>query len=240
MTDPRVGPVGITDLEPHRRELTGYCQRMVGMAEADDAVQETLFRAWRAAGRFDGRSSLRVWLYRIAANTCLDLLRGRERRSRLGERLLATAEPAATPDPAELVATQDSVRLALAAVLDQLPARQRAALILCEIFRWPSDEAAELLGTSVAAITSSRQRARATLARQSGLDGRGAVDTGQLARYQDAFQRYDIATLVRIIQTDAGITVRYDHSSGFVGVEAHERTARQRHRHDHAECRQDL
>ncbi len=203
MTDPRVGPVGITDLEPHRRELTGYCQRMVGAAEADDAVQETMFRAWRAAGCFDGRSSVRVWLYRIAANTCLDLLRGRERRSRLGERLQATAEPSATPDPAELAATKDSVRLALAAVLDQLPARQRAALILCEVFRWQSDEAAQLLGTSVAAISSSLQRARATLARQSGCCGHGAVDTGQLARYQDAFARYDIATLVQIIQTDA-------------------------------------
>jgi RNA polymerase sigma-70 factor, ECF subfamily len=204
MTDHRAGPVGIGDLEPHRRELTGYCRRIVGAAEADDAVQETMFRAWRAAACFDGRSSVRAWLYRIAANTCLDLLRGRERRSRLGCRLQATADVSTTPDPAELAATRDSVRLALAALLGQLPARQRAALILCEILRWPSDEAAQLLGTSGAAVASSLQRARAALARQPGLRGHGTIDAGQLARYQEAFQRYDFTTLVRIIQTEAG------------------------------------
>src|SRR5215471_7478108 len=98
-------PVGIGDLEPHRRELTGYCQRIVGASEADDAVQETMLRAWRASAGFDGRSSVRAWLYRIAASTCLDLLRGRERRGRLGQRLQASAEvsaaPASSADPAE-------------------------------------------------------------------------------------------------------------------------------------------
>ena len=200
--------VGIGDLEPHRRELTGYCQRIVGASEADDAVQETMLRAWRASAGFDGRSSVRAWLYRIAANTCLDLLRGRERRGRLGQRLQASAEvstaPASSADPAELAATQDGVRLALAAMLGQLPARQRAALILCEILRWPSDEAAQVLGTSAAAVASSLQRARATLARQSGPRYPGNIDADQLARYQDAFRRYDIAALVRIIRVEAG------------------------------------
>ena len=192
--------VGIGDLEPHRRELTRYCRRIVGASEADDAVQETMLRAWRASAGFDGRSSVRIWLYRIAANACLDLLRGRERRGRLGQRLQASAEvsaaPASSADPAELAATQDGVRLALAAMLDLLPARQRAALILCEILRWRSDEAAQILGTSAAAVASSLQRARATLARQSGPRPPGNIDADQLARYQDAFRRYDIAALV--------------------------------------------
>jgi RNA polymerase sigma-70 factor, ECF subfamily len=200
--------VGIGDLEPHRRELTGYCRRMVGASEADDAVQETMLRAWRASAGFDGRSSVRAWLYRIAANACLDLLRGRERRGRLGQRLQASAEvstaPASSADPAELAATQDDVRLALAAMLGLLPARQRAALILCEILRWRSDEAAQILGTSAAAVASSLQRARATLARQSGPRAPGNIDADQLARYQDAFRRYDIAALVGIIQVEAG------------------------------------
>ena len=185
--------VGIGDLEPHRRELTGYCRRIVGASEADDAVQETMLRAW---------------LYRIAANACLDLLRGRERRGRLGQRLQASAEvptaPASSADPAELAATQDGVRLALAAMLGLLPARQRAALILCEILRWRSDEAAQILGTSAAAVASSLQRARATLARQSDPRAPGNIDADQLARYQDAFRRYDIAALAGIIRVEAG------------------------------------
>jgi RNA polymerase sigma-70 factor (ECF subfamily) len=179
---------------------------MVGASEADDAVQETMLRAWRASARFDGRSSVRAWLYRIAANTCLDLLRGRERRGRLGQRLQASAEVSAAPascaDPAECAVTQDDVRLALAAMLGQLPTRQRAALILCEILRWRSDEAAQVLGTSVAAVSSALQRARVTLARPSGPCDPGNIDAGQLARYQDAFRRYDVATLVRIIRVE--------------------------------------
>jgi RNA polymerase sigma-70 factor (ECF subfamily) len=114
-----------------------------------------------------------------------------------------SAVPASSADPAELAATQDGVRLALAAILSQLPTRQRAALILCEILRWRSDEAAQLLGTSTAAVTSALQRARATLARQPGHRHPGNVDAEQLARYQDAFRRYDIATLVRIIRVEA-------------------------------------
>jgi RNA polymerase sigma-70 factor (ECF subfamily) len=203
----KAASVAVDDLELHRRELTGYCQRIVGASEADDAVQETMLRAWRASADFAGRSSVRAWLYQIAANTCLDLLRGRERRGRLGQRLQASAEvpavPASSADPAEFAATQDGVRRALAAVLGQLPARQRAALILCEVLRWRSDEAAQVLGTTAAAVASSLQRARATLARQSGLRDPGNVDADQLARYQDAFRRYDIATLVGMIRVEA-------------------------------------
>jgi len=199
-------PVGVGDLELHRRELTGYCQRIVGASEADDAVQETMLRAWRASADFAGRSSVRAWLYRIAANTCLDLLRGRERRGRLGQRLQASAEVstvgASSADPAEFAATQDGVRHALTAVLGQLPARQRAALILCEVLRWRSDEAAHVLGTTAAAVASSLQRARVTLARQSDPPDPGNVDADQLARYQDAFRRYDIAALVGMIRVE--------------------------------------
>ena len=211
MSGPRAmkaAPVGIGDLEPYRRELTGYCQQIVGVSEAGDAVQETMLRAWRASAGFDGRSSVRAWLYRIATNACVDLLRGRERRGRLEQRLQASAEvsaaPASSADPAELAAIQDGVRLALAAMLGQLPARQRAALILCEILRWRLDEAAQILGTSAAAVASSLQRARARLARYSVPRDPGNINADQLARYQDAFRRYDIAALVRIIQIEAG------------------------------------
>jgi RNA polymerase sigma-70 factor (ECF subfamily) len=166
-----------------------------------------MLRAWRASAGFDGHSSVRTWLYRIAANTCRDLLRGQERRDRLGQRLQASAEVSATPasyaDPAELAATQDGVRFALAAILGQLSARERAALILCEILRWPSEEAAQVLGTSATAVASALQRARVALARQPRPWDSSNIDADQLARYQDAFRRYDIATLVKIIRVEA-------------------------------------
>jgi len=200
--------IPVAELEQHRRGLTGYCQRIVGPAEADDAVQETMLRAWRATADFDGRSSLRAWLYQIATNTCRDLLRGRARRGRLDQRLVdsagaSTGGPADSADPADLVTTRDGVRLAFAAMLGQLPARQRAALILCEVLRWQADEAAQVLGTSTAAITSSLQRARAKLAAESAhRDHR--VDASQLASYLAAFQRYDMAALVDMIRAEAG------------------------------------
>jgi RNA polymerase sigma-70 factor, ECF subfamily len=197
----------MTDLELHRRGLTGFCERMVGPAEADDAVQETMLRAWRATEQFDGRSSVRVWLYQIAANTCRDLLRGRARRGRLEQRLLTTADRTGPADPAEFAATQDGVRRALVAMFGRLPARQRAALVLCEVLRWQADEAGQLLGTSGHAVASSLQRARATLAR--GQAGAGRVDTDQLARYLEAFRRYDITALVAMVQAEVA-TVRSD------------------------------
>src|SRR3954452_5006207 len=164
--------------EDHRSELTAYSYRMLGSPfEAEDAVQETFIRAWRGVDRFEGRAALRSWLYRIATNVCLDMLKARERRARpmdLGparepvmENLntlpeVTWIEPLPT-DPAELTESRETVRLPLVAALQHLPPRQRAALILCEVLKWKASEAAELLETSVASVNSALQRARATL-----------------------------------------------------------------------------
>jgi RNA polymerase sigma-70 factor, ECF subfamily len=216
-------------LEAYRRELTGYCYRMLGSAaEAEDAVQDTLLRAWQAAGRFEGRSSVRSWLYRIATNVCLDMLRGRRRRARpmdLGpamppeESSLARmlpehswvspiADARVVPedgDPAEIAVARETVRLAFVTALQHLPPRQRAALILCEVLRWQAAETADLLGCSVAAVNSALQRARATLATVQGGSASPARDPeGELlARYVDAFERYDIDALVALLARDA-------------------------------------
>jgi RNA polymerase sigma-70 factor (ECF subfamily) len=195
--------------------------------DAEDAVQETMVRAWRAGEDFQGRSSLRSWLYRIATNVCLDMLRGRQRRARpmeLGpsrppvesslEQMLPEgswvspiADERVLPpeaDPAEVAVARDSVRLAFVAALQHLPARQRAALILCEVLRWQAAEAAELLGTSVAAVNSALQRARATLGSAGDLAPEVATDQRALLdRYVDAFERYDIDSLVRLLHEDA-------------------------------------
>ena len=165
-------------LEQYRRELTGYCYRMLGSAfDAEDAVQETMVRAWRSLDRFEGRSALKSWLYRIATNVCFDALAGRERRARpmdlgpaqepLFENLAELPEvtwitPLPTPD--ELAEQRETLRLAFVAALQHLPPKQRAALILCEVLKWQATEAAELLETSVASVNSALQRARATLA----------------------------------------------------------------------------
>ena len=221
--------VASRDLEKYRRELTGYCYRMLGSAfEAEDAVQESMVRAWRAIDRFEGRSTLRSWLYRIATNVCLDMLRSRKRRALamdFGPSGNADAFHGATRpetawiepipdgrvladevDPAELAASRESVRLAFIVALQHLPARQRAVLILREVLRWQATEVAELLETSVASVNSALQRARATLATRDLGDPPGQVDTDQqalLARYVDAFERYDIASLVSLLHDDA-------------------------------------
>jgi RNA polymerase sigma-70 factor (ECF subfamily) len=218
-------------LEDYRTELTGYCYRMLGSAfEADDAVQETMIRAWRALDRFEGRSSLRSWLYRIATNVCLDMLSGRERRARpmdmgpagaadmpLPAPLVETAwiEPvpdgrvvSAGADPAEVAVARESIRLAFMAALQHLPPKQRAVLILREVLRWRASEVAQLLGTSVASVNSALQRARATL------DARGASlgeeptslddeSRALLGRYVDAFERYDMDALTSLLHEDA-------------------------------------
>jgi RNA polymerase sigma-70 factor (ECF subfamily) len=222
---------GLEDrLEQHRTELTAYCYRMLASPfEAEDAVQETVLRAWRGLHRFEGRASLRSWLYRIATNVCLDMLAGRERRARPidlgpvwspdGEEL--TTLPEATwvapipdglvvpdGDPADVAIARDSIRLALIAALQHLPPRQRAVLILCEVLRWKATEVAELLDTSVASVNSALQRARSTLAtadftateRQRHLD---ETDRALLARYVDAFERYDMDGLTSLIREDA-------------------------------------
>src|SRR3954454_7897623 len=175
------------DLEQYRRELTGYCYRMLGSAfEAEDAVQETMVRAWKGINGFESRSAVRSWLYRIATNVCLDQLRGRQRRATpmdLGpasttEAFRGVTRPentwvqpipdgqlmlADSDDPAEVAASRETIRLAFVTALQHLPARQRAVLILREVLRWQASEAAELLGMSVASVNSALQRARATI-----------------------------------------------------------------------------
>jgi RNA polymerase sigma-70 factor, ECF subfamily len=217
-------------LEQHRRELTAYCYRMLASPfEAEDAVQETFLRAWRSFDRFEGRSALRSWLYRIATNVCLDMLNGRERRARpmdLGsarepiEANLNTLpevtwiQPAPDGlvgpegDPAEMAVARETIRLAFVAALQHLPPRQRAVLILCEVLRWQATEVAELLETSVASVNSALQRARATLADSdvNATDPSPPMDDAQrelLARYVAAFEDYDIDALTSLIQEDA-------------------------------------
>ena len=205
-------------LEEHRSELTGYCYRMLGSPfEAEDAVQETLIRAWRGYDRFEGRAALRSWLYRIATNVCFDMLNSRERRARpmdLGparEPLIENLNtlPEVTwiqpiPDPADVAVEHDTIRLAFVAALQHLPPRQRAALILCEVLHWQAAEAAELLDSSVASVNSALQRARAQLASTDvGNADAAPVDQELLARYVEAFERYDIEALTSLIQEDA-------------------------------------
>jgi RNA polymerase sigma-70 factor (ECF subfamily) len=217
-------------LEQHRRELNGFCYRMLGSAfEAEDAVQETLVRAWRSIDRFEGRAALRTWLYRIATNVCLDMLNGRERRARPMDLGPAQAPELANlntlpevtwiepmpdglllseGDPADVAVARETIRLAFVAALQHLPAQQRAVLILREVLRWKATEVAELLDTSVAAVNSSLQRARATLdaSNLSMTDGPSQMDEADqalLARYVEAFEQYDIDALTSLIQEDA-------------------------------------
>jgi RNA polymerase sigma-70 factor, ECF subfamily len=218
-------------LEQHRAELTAYCYRMLASPfEAEDAVQETLIRAWQGFDRFEGRAALRSWLYRIATNVCLDMLNGRERRARpidLGpaqepEAANLNALPEITwiqpmpdgvvvpaeGDPAEVAVARETIRLAFVAALQHLPPRQRAVLILCEVLRWKASEVAELLDTSVASVNSALQRARATLeaSNVSAADTSPSVDEADaalLARYVEAFERYDMDALTALIHEDA-------------------------------------
>jgi RNA polymerase sigma-70 factor (ECF subfamily) len=213
---------GFGELEQHRRELTAYCYRMLGSPfEAEDAVQDTLLRAWKSIDRFEGRAALRSWLYRIATNVCLDLLSGRERRARpmdLGparepiEANLNTLpevtwiEPLPSGDPAELAESRETIRLAFVAALQHLPPRQRAVLLLCEVLRWKAAEVAELLDTSVASVNSALQRARATLEASEINPSEPALDEPDrelLARYVQAFERYDMEALTSLIHEDA-------------------------------------
>ncbi len=218
------------DIEVYRRELTGYCYRMLGSGfEAEDAVQETMVRAWRNAEGFEGRSSVRSWLYRIATNVCIDMHRQVQRRARpmdmgpasppdesllgptLSEAMWVTpiADARVAPegqDPAEVAQYRESIRLAFVTALQHLPPRQRAVLILCEVLRWQATEVAELLDTSAAAVNSALQRARATL---GGLETdlpSGSLDPPDselLERYVRAFESYDIESLVELLREDA-------------------------------------
>ncbi|MDH6138577.1 RNA polymerase sigma-70 factor (ECF subfamily) [Kitasatospora sp. GP30] len=217
-------------LEPYRRELTAYCYRMLGSAfEAEDAVQETMVRAWSKFEGFQGRSALRTWLYRIATNVCLDMAPAAQRRARPMD--LSSPTPAAAPDlaqleesiwvgpvpdarvlagdPAEVAVGRETIRLAFVAALQKLPARQRAVLILREVLAWSAAETAELLQTSVASVNSALQRARATLADNGGVpesDTFKPLDETQralLARYVRAFEAFDIEALKSLLHEDA-------------------------------------
>lgn len=222
-------------LEQHRVELTAHCYRMLGSPfEAEDAVQETLLRAWRSLDRFEGRASLRSWLHRIATNVCLDMLHGRERRARpmdLGpakaaDAPLGEALPEATwiqpipdgrvlpehSDPAAMAESRETIRLAFIAALQHLPPRQRAVLILREVLQWEASEVAELLDTTVASVNSALQRSRATLAARkiTADDPSPPMDEKQralLSRYVDAFERYDLDALTALLHEDASWTM---------------------------------
>jgi RNA polymerase sigma-70 factor, ECF subfamily len=212
-----VATAGIGELEQYRRELTAYCYRMLASPfEAEDAVQEAMLRAWRSYDRFEGRSAVRSWLYRIATNVCLDMLEGRERRARPMD-LGPAGEPVVEnlrmpdvpwlqpiPDPADEAVEKETIKLAFVAALQHLPPRQRAALILCEVLRWQAAEAAELLGTSVASVNSALQRARATLETAEAPSATPAeVDAELLTRYVAAFEAYDMDALTSLIHEDA-------------------------------------
>jgi RNA polymerase sigma-70 factor (ECF subfamily) len=222
--------IDVAELDRYRTELTAYCYRMLGSgAEAEDAVQETMLRAWKRAETFEGRSSPKSWLYGIATNVCLDMHRSPQRRARpmdLGpssppvESYLAPPLPETTwispigddrilprnADPSEVAELRESVRLAFVAALQHLPAKQRAVLILCEVLRWQASEVAELLESSVASVNSALQRARAGLAALPSRDVTtlsDADDPELLERYVSAFERYDIAELVTLLHDDA-------------------------------------
>ena len=224
--------VDVAQLETYRPALIGHCYRMLGSAfDAEDAVQDTMVRAWRSLDRFDGRSSLRTWLYRIATNVCLDALGDRARRVRPMEERAAGSidDPLETrprthwlepipdaralpsdADPFELTALRQSTRLAFVAALQRLPPRQRAALLLTEVLGWSATEVAESLETSIAAVNSAVQRARATLGNRDSGSAEGALTDAQsklLERYVDAFHRYDVDDLVALLREDATLSM---------------------------------
>ena len=213
------------ELEPYRRELTGYCYRMLGSGfDAEDAVQETMVRAWKSADRLQERAALKSWLYRIATNVCYDMLQGSQKRARpmdmgpastaesaldagLPEEMWIQPVPDANLDPAELTASKETLRLAFVAALQHLPARQRVVLILREVLRWQATEVAELLDTSVASVNSALQRARATMDElELDTSGPATVEDDEqqqlLTQYVEAFERYDVAKLVTLLKDD--------------------------------------
>jgi len=189
-------------MEEHRHALTAHCRRILGSPiDAEDAVQEALVRAWRGVGRFDGRAPLRSWLFSIATNVCLDMLGSRARRAASVDMPVTPA-----PDPGEVAVARETIRLAFVEVLHNLPPRQRAVLMLCEVLRWTAAEAADLLGTSIASVNSALQRARSTLAGRA-TDDRprrlAPADRAFLAGYVEAFERDDIDALTSLIRADA-------------------------------------
>ena len=224
-----------SQLEAYRPELTGHCYRMLGSAfEAEDAVQDTMVRAWRSFDRFEGRSALRSWLYRIATNVCLNMLASAQLRVRpmdLGPAGSGRATDPGEPrpdqiwvgpvpdsrvlpegtDPANVVAERESIRLAFVAALQHLPPRQRAVLILREVLAWSAQEVADLLDTSVPSVNSALQRARATIAAaDTTADVHDPLDNEQkalLTRYVKAFEEYDLEALTTLLHDDATLSM---------------------------------
>jgi RNA polymerase sigma-70 factor (ECF subfamily) len=225
-------------LEQYRPALTGHCYRMLGsVVDAEDAVQESLLRAWRSLDKFREQSSLKTWLYRIATNVCLDTLAATKRQRLrpleisdtpgvVHDDLVLTARPReewvepipdamALPaekdsDPEERALLRESIRLAFVAALQYLPPRQRAALLLTQVLNFSAAETAETLGMSVAAVNSALQRARATLeARNPAVVPRRLSEEQQrlLARYVEAFERYDVAALTALMHEDATLSM---------------------------------
>jgi RNA polymerase sigma-70 factor (ECF subfamily) len=222
--------VGTTDLEcqleEHRTVLTAHCRRLLGSGfEAEDAVQESFVRAWQAFDRFEGRASVRTWLHRIATNVCLDMQRATQRRARPVD-LASWQAPGGTTadapsdagvvrllpgchvsrvadDPEEQAVASEAIRRALVTALVVLPVRQRSVLLLREVLRWRASEVAELLGTTVASVNSTLQRARSNLAaRRCAADQQDGLDDEQrplVQDYIDAFARHDVDALVSLL-----------------------------------------
>ena len=231
MTDKPSNEAFLRLADPLRRELLAHCYRMMGSVhDAEDLVQETYLRAWRAYDGFEGRSSLRTWLYRIATTQCLTALDSRGRRPLPTGLGAPAAEPSAplverrevpwlepvpdglvgagTDDPASIVTSRESIRLALVAALQHLPPRQRAVLVLRDVLRWRAAEVAEVLDTTTTAVNSILQRARAQLQEVApSLDDRPAPLTPDqrslLDRYLRAFEDYDVHAMVELFTKDA-------------------------------------
>jgi RNA polymerase sigma-70 factor (ECF subfamily) len=224
------GDAFVAEFNPYRRELLAHCYRMTGsIHDAEDLVQETYIRAWRGYSKFEGRSSMRTWLYRIATNTCLTALEGKSKRplptglgapsSDPGDDLIAKheiawLEPIAdselsdSEDPASIVVGRESIRLAFVAALQHLSSRQRAALLMREVLQWKASEVAEALATTTTAVNSLLQRARAQLDEiaptEDGVVEPSTTQTQELLKkYVDSFERYDIDQLVTLFTQEA-------------------------------------
>ena len=216
----------LSQFEVHRTALTGHCYRMLGsVVDADDATQETMIRAWRSLEGFDGRASLRTWLYRIATNVCLDELSERGRRARPMEEgpagntgsleqrprthwIEPIPDARAIPvdaDPSQLAVLRQSIRLAFVSALQHLAPKQRAVLLLMEVLGWTAAEVADALDTTIAAVNSALQRARSVLAGRKTSDPSTLSESQSrlLNRYVEAFERYDVDALTSLLREDA-------------------------------------
>lgn len=236
----KTGSATITDevlrsFEGHRRELCAYAYRMLGSSfEAEDAVQETFTRAWKSYDSFEGRSSLRSWLYKIATNVCLDMLDGPQRRARpmdlngpsTPDSQLPAPEPdyvwvepipnalAYGADPADAASAKDTLRLAFVAAVQHLPASQRAILIMREVLRFSASETAEMLSVSPASVNSALQRARATMSKVQEVstvsdtyDETNAEQRKLVDGFVKAFEAYDMGTLTELLKADVALSM---------------------------------